>query len=71
MLREGPTLVVSPLLALQRDQIESLDRTRAPEAVAVNSAPTAGDRREAWEAIREGDAAASELGSCCVTGRRT
>lgn len=56
LLLEGPTLVVSPLLALQRDQMEGIDDSRAPEAVAVNSAQRAGDTRHAWDAVREGTA---------------
>jgi ATP-dependent DNA helicase RecQ len=56
LLLDGPTLVVSPLLALQRDQIESLEESRAPEAVAVNSAEGAAERREAWEAVEDGEA---------------
>ncbi|MGY1883861.1 RecQ family ATP-dependent DNA helicase [Blastococcus sp. SYSU DS0753] len=56
LLKDGPTLVVSPLLALQRDQMEGIDDTAAPEAVAVNSAQRAGQTRHAWDAVREGDA---------------
>ncbi|MGY1914039.1 RecQ family ATP-dependent DNA helicase [Blastococcus sp. SYSU DS0973] len=56
LLLEGPTLVVSPLLALQRDQVDGLEDSRAPEAVAVNSGQRAGERRHAWEAVRERDA---------------
>ena len=56
LLLDGPTLVVSPLLALQRDQMEGIDDSRAPEAVAVNSAQRAGDTRHAWDSVREGDA---------------
>ncbi|WP_214401926.1 RecQ family ATP-dependent DNA helicase [Pseudonocardia lacus] len=56
VLTEGPTLVVSPLLALQQDQVESIEDTRAPDAVAVNSAQRASEREEAWRAVREGEA---------------
>lgn len=38
LLLDGPTLVVSPLIALQQDQLEGIADTRAPKAVAVNSA---------------------------------
>src|SRR5438105_6654012 len=55
LLLDGPTLVISPLLALQRDQVQSLDASRAPEAVAVNSAQRAEERQHAWEALRDGD----------------
>ncbi|MGY1858478.1 RecQ family ATP-dependent DNA helicase [Modestobacter sp. SYSU DS0290] len=56
LLLDGPTLVVSPLLALQRDQMGGIEESRAPEAVAVNSAQRAGDTRHAWDAVREGEA---------------
>ncbi|GAA2926964.1 ATP-dependent DNA helicase RecQ [Streptomyces enissocaesilis] len=52
----GPAVVVSPLIALQRDQIAGLLRRSAPEAVAVNSAQPAGETAAAWEAVRGGDA---------------
>jgi ATP-dependent DNA helicase RecQ len=56
LLLDGPTLIVSPLLALQRDQVEGLGSSRAPEAVAVNSAQRAGEQRSAWAAVQDGDA---------------
>jgi ATP-dependent DNA helicase RecQ len=56
LLLGGPTLVVSPLIALQRDQIEGIEDSRAPEAVAVNSAQRSGERQQAWKAIRQGEA---------------
>src|SRR4051812_37503635 len=56
LLLDGPTLVVSPLLALQRDQIDGLEEKRAPEAVAVNSAESAAERREAWDDVTRGAA---------------
>ncbi len=56
LLTDRPTLVVSPLLALQHDQLEGIEEAGAPSAVAVNSAQRAGERDEAWRAVREGDA---------------
>jgi ATP-dependent DNA helicase RecQ len=56
LLLDGPTVIVSPLLALQRDQIEGLDEADAPDAVAVNSAENASERRRAWQAMRRGRA---------------
>jgi ATP-dependent DNA helicase RecQ len=56
LLLDGMTLVVSPLIALQHDQLEGIEDTRAPQAVAVNSAQRSGDRKRAWQAIRHGEA---------------
>jgi ATP-dependent DNA helicase RecQ len=56
LLLDGPTLVVSPLIALQQDQLEGIEDTRAPEAVAVNSTQRSGEHKQAWEAIRQGEA---------------
>jgi ATP-dependent DNA helicase RecQ len=56
LLRDGPTVVVSPLIALQRDQREGLADTDAPDAVAVNSAQKAAQTRRAWEKLRDGSA---------------
>ncbi|MFS0911080.1 RecQ family ATP-dependent DNA helicase [Microbacterium sp. 179-I 3D2 NHS] len=51
----GVTLVISPLLALQRDQVASIDAAPdAPAAVALNSKTSARSERAAWAAI-EGD----------------
>ncbi|MEV7046549.1 RecQ family ATP-dependent DNA helicase [Amycolatopsis sp. NPDC051061] len=52
----GPTVVVSPLLALQRDQIEGLDAAAVPAAVALDSRQSAADRERVWDAIRDGSA---------------
>ncbi|MFF1556101.1 RecQ family ATP-dependent DNA helicase [Streptomyces sp. NPDC058279] len=51
----GPTAVVSPLLALQRDQIAGLLRHDGPEGVAVNSDQGARQTAAAWEAVSGGD----------------
>jgi ATP-dependent DNA helicase RecQ len=56
LLIPGPTLVVSPLLALQHDQLEGIDISEAPEAVVVNSAQTKDEHRHAWQAVGEGQA---------------
>lgn len=48
----GPTVVVSPLIALQFDQIAGLASHRdAPEAVAVNSSQGARANADSWLAI--------------------
>src|SRR5215213_10220325 len=54
LLRPGSTVVVSPLLALQQEQIEDLDDTAATGgAAAVNSLATENERREALEELEE------------------
>ncbi|AJP05980.1 ATP-dependent DNA helicase RecQ [Streptomyces cyaneogriseus subsp. noncyanogenus] len=56
VLLSGPVVVVSPLLALQRDQIAGLpEGARAPGAVAVNSALGAAETASAWDALDRGD----------------
>lgn len=53
----GVTVVISPLLALQRDQIDSIDAAPdAPAAVALNSRAGAAARATAWAAIEGDDA---------------
>ncbi|MFH9011979.1 RecQ family ATP-dependent DNA helicase [Streptomyces sp. NPDC017943] len=57
VLLPGPVVVVSPLLALQRDQIAGLPQGEgAPGAVAINSDLGATGTREAWEAVERGEA---------------
>ena len=56
LLLDGPTVVVSPLIALQRDQREGLAGTEAPDAVVINSAQRAAQTRRAWEKLRDGTA---------------
>jgi ATP-dependent DNA helicase RecQ len=52
----GPAVVVSPLIALQRDQAEGLRDSAAPDAVEVNSAQPESATDEAWRAASEGAA---------------
>jgi ATP-dependent DNA helicase RecQ len=51
----GATVVVSPLIALQRDQLEAIDDQEIAEAAIVNSMVRAREEREAWEDLEEGD----------------
>lgn len=52
----GPTVVVSPLIALQRDQVASLSANEGSGgAVMANSAQSAGAREEAFDRLRRGD----------------
>jgi len=55
LLMNGPTVVVSPLIALQQDQLESIEEKDLPQAAAVNSSQATTERREALEDAEEGD----------------
>jgi ATP-dependent DNA helicase RecQ len=52
LLRDGATVVVSPLIALQRDQVEDL-RENASAAAQLNSSISAGEREEALADLAE------------------
>jgi ATP-dependent DNA helicase RecQ len=51
----GPTVVISPLIALQRDQVENIEGGEAGEAAQVNSTVKESERREALEDLEEGE----------------
>jgi ATP-dependent DNA helicase RecQ len=53
VLIDGPTIVVSPLIALQRDQVGDLAASDAGGAAAVSSAVDASKRREALQDARQ------------------
>jgi ATP-dependent DNA helicase RecQ len=55
-LLDGPVVVVSPLIALQRDQVERLAEIadRAGHAAHLNSTLSAGDQREVLESVQDG-----------------
>src|SRR5829696_9402745 len=53
VLIPGPTVVVSPLLALQREQVQDLDAQAAGGAANVNSLVSEGEREEAFDDLRE------------------
>jgi ATP-dependent DNA helicase RecQ len=55
-LLDGPAIVVSPLIALQRDQVDRLTELedRAGRAAQLNSTLSAGDQRAALEGLRDG-----------------
>ena len=53
LLLPGSTVVVSPLLALQRDQVESLDEVEGGGAAEVNSGVGTEERRETLDALVE------------------
>ncbi len=60
LLLEGPTVVVSPLIALQRDQVaaltDNLGAASGSQAVAANSAIGPKASAAAFDALRSGDA---------------
>jgi len=53
VLIPGPTVVVSPLIALQREQAEELEERGVGGAANVNSTISAGERREAFEELED------------------
>jgi ATP-dependent DNA helicase RecQ len=55
LLVGGPTVIVSPLIALQKDQIEFIQERGLAGAAVVNSMQRVSERREAFEDFREGD----------------
>jgi ATP-dependent DNA helicase RecQ len=55
VLLPGRTVVVSPLIALMKDQVEAL-RLRGVAAVQINSAQTAEESKDAMAAVADGSA---------------
>jgi len=53
---DGPTVVVSPLIALQQDQVAALQRTGDDDAVAVNSTRSRRENDRAWADLAAGEA---------------
>jgi len=53
LARGGTTLVVSPLLALMKDQVDAL-QARGIRAVAINSTLSAAERRDALDGVLNG-----------------
>jgi ATP-dependent DNA helicase RecQ len=52
---DGPTIVVSPLIALQRDQVEAIDHHVPGEAGELNSTVSNSERRRLMESLRAGE----------------
>jgi ATP-dependent DNA helicase RecQ len=52
----GPTIVVSPLIALQRDQVKGLLGRGGPDAQVVNSSRSTRDNDASFEALQTGNA---------------
>ncbi len=55
LMLDGPTVVISPLIALQRDQVESLEGTDGAEGAVINSTLSEGQREAALEGAEEGE----------------
>jgi ATP-dependent DNA helicase RecQ len=55
LLLPGPAVVVSPLIALQKDQVDSIADQDAGEAAVLNSTLRVAEVEEAFEKLREGD----------------
>ena len=56
--QQRPTVVVSPLISLQEDQLDGLREAAGPGgAVAVNSSHSAAEQERAWRAVESGEAA--------------
>ncbi len=53
LAREGTTLVVSPLIALMKDQVDALQR-KGIQATCINSSLDAAERRERMQGLRAG-----------------
>jgi ATP-dependent DNA helicase RecQ len=51
----GPTVVISPLIALQRDQVDTLAAQEVGGAALINSAVRQTERREALDNLEEGE----------------
>jgi ATP-dependent DNA helicase RecQ len=55
VLMDGPVIVVSPLIALQRDQMQSIDEAGAADAAVVNSTVGVRKTRETFDQLESGD----------------
>src|SRR3954463_387652 len=54
-IKPGVTVVISPLIALQRDRIDAIEQRVPGEAAGVNSHVADGEKREAMEDFAEGE----------------
>jgi ATP-dependent DNA helicase RecQ len=54
-LLAGSTVIISPLIALQKDQAEAIEASKLDETTVVNSTLSATEREESLERIEEGE----------------
>jgi ATP-dependent DNA helicase RecQ len=54
LMTKGATLVISPLIALQKDQVDSINAQNAADAVVLNSTQRVSETRDTMEKIKEG-----------------
>ncbi|MDQ6677219.1 MAG: DEAD/DEAH box helicase, partial [Acidobacteriota bacterium] len=55
VLLDGPTVVISPLIALQKDQVDSLQTHDAGGAALVNSQTRSGDKKDTLSELEHGE----------------
>ncbi len=55
LMIEGVTVIISPLIALQKDQVDSINAQDTAEAVVINSQQSAADARATVEKIEKGE----------------
>lgn len=55
LMIDGATVVVSPLIALQKDQVDAIEEQNGAEAVLVNSTQKIAEVRDVWQRIEGGE----------------
>src|SRR3954471_15951478 len=55
LMIEGSTVVVSPLIALQKDQVDIIEGQTSSAAVAINSTQPVAEMRQGLEKVRRGE----------------
>ena len=55
LMLEGSTVIISPLIALQKDQVDAIEGQFASGATAINSAQPASEIEENIEKVQEGE----------------
>jgi ATP-dependent DNA helicase RecQ len=55
LMLSGPTVVISPLIALQQDQVDSIEARGVADAAAVNSTAAVAERDETFAELADGE----------------